>query len=103
MKKFLYPLLLAFLILSFTSCNQKDSNENQIVILHTNDMHASIENMDKLAAYKEKIEKQYEDVFLVDAGDIFSGNPIVDFYEKKGYPIINLMNNIGYDISHWKS
>jgi len=62
-------------------------------------MHASIDNMAKLAAYKDKMKEKYDQVYLVSAGDIFSGNPVVDVYEEKGYPMIDLMNRVGYDIT----
>lgn len=101
MKRAFNLLLVLSLILVFISCsNEENKNQQvQVAILHTNDMHSSIDNMDKLAAYKQQMEKRYDHVFLVSAGDIFSGNPIVDEYEEKGYPIIDLMNKAGYNLS----
>ena len=50
----------------------------QLTILHTNDIHAAYEDFGKLAAYVEK-QRGSGDYFLyLDAGDIFSGNPVVD-------------------------
>ena len=102
MKKIIINTALVLLLAAiFTACsNQSEDQSNQkIVILHTNDMHAKIDNMAKLAAYKQEVEEQYDHVFLVSAGDIFSGNPVVDVYKKKGYPMIDLMNRLGYDLS----
>ncbi len=100
MKKIAPILLLFLLFIGFSSCTNQESSENvQIAILHTNDMHASIDNMDKLAAYRKEMENHYNHVFLVSAGDMFSGNPVVDVYKEKGYPMIDLMNRVGYKIS----
>ncbi len=81
---------------------------NKIVFLHTNDMHGEINNFGKIAKEVEELKKEYgrDNVFLVSAGDLFSGNAVVDQYDiisrkddKKGYPMIDLMNQVGYDLS----
>ena len=95
-------LLLALLALGLFSCSPEEADQDgstDIVILHTNDVHASLEYFPRLAAYKKQIEQQYDHVLLVSAGDIFSGNPVVDFYKEKGYPMVDLMNRVGYRIS----
>lgn len=71
----------------------------EIIILHTNDMHAKIDNMSKLAYYIDYYRTNYENVFLFSAGDNFTGNPIVDRYPEQGYPMIDLMNRLKFDIS----
>jgi 2',3'-cyclic-nucleotide 2'-phosphodiesterase (5'-nucleotidase family) len=101
MKKILYfSAILTFLLATY-SCSDKKTDPSgvEIAILHTNDMHASINNMGKLAAYKQEIKNEYDKVFLVSAGDIFSGNPVVDVYKKKGYPMVDLMNKAGYKLT----
>ena len=102
MKKIIINSALVLLLaVVFTACSNKNEDQSnlKIAILHTNDMHAKIDNMAKLAAYKQEVKKQYDNVFLVSAGDIFSGNPVVDVYKKKGYPMIDLMNRLGYDLT----
>jgi 2',3'-cyclic-nucleotide 2'-phosphodiesterase (5'-nucleotidase family) len=101
MKKLLYFSVILFFYIGISGCsNENTDKENvEIAILHTNDMHASINNMGKLAAYKQEIKKDYDKVFLVSAGDIFSGNPVVDVYKKKGYPMVDLMNKAGYKLT----
>lgn len=69
----------------------------EIVILHDNDSHATIDKFGKLAGVANQIRAEYENVFLLSAGDIFSGNPVVDQYDPKGKPMIDLMNAAGYD------
>ncbi|MGM0497815.1 MAG: bifunctional metallophosphatase/5'-nucleotidase [Bacteroidota bacterium] len=92
-------VLLLAVVFSACSNQSKDQSNLKIAILHTNDMHAKIDNMAKLAAYKQEVKDQYDHVFLVSAGDMFSGNPVVDVYEKKGYPMVDLMNRLGYDLT----
>ncbi len=71
----------------------------EVVILHTNDMHSKIDDFDKLAYLADSIRKEHRYVFLVAAGDNFTGNPIVDMYPEKGYPMIDLMNRAGFSVS----
>lgn len=101
MRKILYVSIILIFLAGAYSCSNQDTNQSsvEIAILHTNDMHASINNMGKLAAYKKEIKKDYDKVILVSAGDIFSGNPVVDVYKKKGYPMVDLMNKAGYKLT----
>lgn len=75
------------------------SDTTRIVILHTNDMHAKIDNMAKIAFQIEKIKQQYANVLVFSAGDLFTGNPIVDKFKEPGYPMIDLMNDLHYNLS----
>jgi len=93
MKKIIF--FTAFL-LSYTLFAQDTTT---IIILHTNDMHAHIDNYAKLKHIKDSLSNIYNDVFLFSAGDIFTGNPKVDRYAPKGFPMIDLMNKVGYDVS----
>ncbi|MDR1553706.1 MAG: bifunctional metallophosphatase/5'-nucleotidase [Prevotellaceae bacterium] len=92
MKKLLYLLV----ILVFANCSSANK-ETQIIILSTNDMHAMIDNYAKVAAYIDKVRTENKNVLLLSAGDMYSGNPVVDRYDDKGYPMIDIMNKIGYD------
>lgn len=86
------------LLVCFTGCRQ---HETQIVILSTNDMHSHIDDYAKVAAYVEQERQKNPNVLLLSGGDLFSGNPVVDYSPKygNGYPIIDLMNCVGYDFS----
>ena len=90
-----YILLLSLLMVGLTSCSKKDS---EIIILTTNDMHGRIQNFPKIAAYLKKMRAENKHVFLFSAGDMFSGNPLVDQYPEQGYPIIDIMNRVGYQL-----
>jgi 2',3'-cyclic-nucleotide 2'-phosphodiesterase (5'-nucleotidase family) len=91
-------LLLLFSRFSYSQ-KQEVKNPTEIIILHTNDMHAQIDNMGKLAYLVDSLKKSHLYVFLVSAGDNFTGNPVVDKYSDKGYPMIDLMNRCGFDVS----
>ncbi|MFN8257440.1 MAG: bifunctional UDP-sugar hydrolase/5'-nucleotidase [Bacteroidales bacterium] len=79
----------------------KDLPDNQIeiVILHTNDIHAQIDNFGRLAFVTDSIRKLHKNVFLLSAGDLFSGNPMVDMSPEKGFAVIDLMNRTGFNAS----
>jgi 2',3'-cyclic-nucleotide 2'-phosphodiesterase (5'-nucleotidase family) len=117
MKKLIYIPL--FLFLFFSGCQNNKTEEqisegqenkdsiqaesnlisDEIIIIHVNDLHGKIDQLPKLSALKKEYEKTHKNVFLFSAGDLFSGNPIVDQYQKKGLPIIDLMNQSGFDLS----
>jgi 5''-nucleotidase/2'',3''-cyclic phosphodiesterase and related esterases len=44
----------------------------------------------------DKVRSENRNVLLLSGGDMFSGNPIVDKYQEKGSPMVELMNKIGY-------
>jgi 5'-nucleotidase/UDP-sugar diphosphatase len=71
----------------------------EVILLHTNDMHSKIDNMGKLAYLADSLRKTHKYVFLMAAGDNFTGNPVVDMVEDKGYPMIDLMNRCGFNVS----
>jgi len=94
-------LLAIVLLFLFAGSNPASAQRKplEIIILHTNDMHAKIDNMGKLAYLADSLRKSHEYVFLVAAGDNFTGNPVVDMVEDKGYPMIDLMNRCGFNVS----
>jgi 2',3'-cyclic-nucleotide 2'-phosphodiesterase (5'-nucleotidase family) len=62
-------------------------------------MHSRIDNFGKLAYLADSLRKTHKYVFLVAAGDNFTGNPIVDMYPDKGFPMIELMNKLHFDVT----
>lgn len=95
MKNFFY-LFLLFLTLRLTSIA---GDTTTVVILYTNDMHGHIDEFSPMASYVQMFREKYENVFLFSAGDLFTGNPVVDQYQEPGYPIIDVMNRVHYDVS----
>jgi 5'-nucleotidase len=73
--------------------------ERQAIIFAVNDMHAAIDNFPKLAYIVDSLQTIFPDMLLVAAGDNQTGNPINDQYPEKGWPMIDLMNTTGFDIS----
>ena len=73
------------------------THKSEFVILSTNDMHASLENVSRLAT---AVKKCRDTVFtiVVDAGDRWTGNAYVDLAEGR-LPMIQLMNAVGYDVA----
>jgi len=94
MMKFIRVIIFALFFIS-ASCE----NDAEIVILCTNDMHGSIDNFAKLSAYYKKMKAENPNTFLFSDGDLFSGNPLVDQYPDRGYPIVDIMNKVGYCLS----
>lgn len=97
-KRVIIPLLLILFLFSTCSTDTQDTIE-EIIILHTNDTHGSINNYARIASIVATLKQQHENVYLVSGGDIFSGNPVVDQYPDKGYPMIDLMNIVGYNLA----
>ena len=90
----MYMTLLWIMFLS--GC--QNTEEKEIVIISTNDIHGRIEQFSKLATFVKRIKEEHPNVILVDAGDRFTGNPEVDHAKEKGFPIISLMNDLGYEV-----
>ena len=96
MKKGIYSGIAASLLLLFGLLMQLRLRPSEFVILSTNDMHASLNNMARLStAVKECRDTVF--TVVVDAGDRWTGNAYVDLAEGR-LPIIRLMNAVGYDV-----
>lgn len=97
-------IILVFLL--FFSCqkgnkdiivNTDGKEGTELSIFFINDPHARLANFAKIKHIVDEA-KEETNVLLVAAGDIFSGSPYVDQYEPKGYPMIDVMNQTGFDI-----
>ena len=93
----LYFLTGLFFLLSVFGFSH--GKQTEIILLHTNDMHSKIDNMAKLAYLADSLRRLNPLVFLVSAGDNFTGNPVVDMVPDKGYPMIDLMDRCGFTVS----
>ena len=76
-----------------------DVDETEIVILSVNDMHASIDQFPKFATMVDSLRAIYPNLLLFSAGDNRTGNPVNDQYDPVNYPMIELMNQTGFDLS----
>jgi 5'-nucleotidase / UDP-sugar diphosphatase len=100
MKKYIYLLFISIFALSCKGQQSKQQVPNEeIVILHVNDIHANIDNFPRFVFMVDSIKKIHKNVFLLNAGDIFTGSPYVDMYADKGFPVIDLMNDAGFNLS----
>lgn len=101
MKKIITILITLLITIScLTSCKQKDTRNNDIVILFTNDIHCGIEDnitLAGVAGYKKYQEAKSKYVALVDCGDAIQGSYIGAV--SKGEAVIQAMNVVGYDIA----
>ena len=100
--KIKFSWFVTLLLASMTLFGCKTRQET-IYIISTNDIHGAFENIPNLATVVENYRSQdTASVFLVDAGDRWTGNPYVDMAVEDGVrvdgkPIIDLMNSLGYD------
>lgn len=69
-----------------------------LTIFFINDQHGQLDNFSKIKHIIDQ-EKLKTNVITACSGDIFSGNPVVDNYPQKGFPMIDVMNQVGFDIS----
>ncbi len=88
-------LLTVALLLAVATFGEK----REIHILATNDMHASIEYFPQLAAIVDSLRGIDPGLLVFSAGDNRTGNPVNDQYNPVNYPIIELMNRTGFDLS----
>ncbi len=93
MKKFLLTVVTLVLVSIF------GANGETVRILSTNDMHSAIEKMSQLAAIVDSLRAIDPFLLVFSAGDNRTGNPYNDLYEPVSYPMISLMNLIGFDAS----
>ncbi|NOR26932.1 MAG: hypothetical protein GQ540_00210 [Lutibacter sp.] len=70
----------------------------EVTIFHINDQHGRLDNFSKIKHIIDQ-EKELTNVMVVCSGDIFSGNPVVDNHNEKGFPMIDLMNKVGFDVA----
>jgi len=72
-------------------------NETRLVIFHSNDVHGKIDRFAKVAAILKKERDGGAEVFYLCAGDNFTGNPIVDRFDPRGEPVLEIYNRLGLD------
>lgn len=103
MKRHISLLLALVMVLSLAANFAFAAEQEEIVILHTNDVHGrAVENEKakppvagyaKIKAYKDSINKD-GNVILLDGGDTFHGTTFATI--SRGESIVKLMNELGY-------
>ena len=69
-----------------------------VAVLSVNDMHAAIDLMPRFAAMVDSLRAVYPDLLVFSAGDNRTGNPINDQFDPVNYPMIAMMNKVGFDL-----
>ena len=69
-----------------------------VAVLSVNDMHAAIDLMPRFAAMVDSLRRVYPDLLVFSAGDNRTGNPVNDQYDPVNYPMIAMMNKVGFDL-----
>ena len=85
------------LLVSSAWADEPKPLDGKTVILHTNDVHGSIELYAKVAAMKGDYEAQGAQVILADAGDYSQGTVYVSL--EKGKNAVTMMKAAGYDVA----
>ena len=102
MKKIIYLLItcLTYTFIPVTAqVNKGDSDAKTVTILAVNDMHAAIDMFPKFAAIVDSVRNIHPEMLLFAAGDNRTGNPVNDRHEEPGFPMVDLMNRVGFDAS----
>ena len=73
------------------------AEKRDIHILAVNDMHALIEVFPQLAALVDSLRTIDPSLLIFSAGDNRTGNPINDKYILPAYPMVALMNQVGFN------
>ena len=90
MKKIItFSLLFVALMLSA-------QERRELHVLSINDPHAAIEQFPRLGYVADSLRAIYPDLLILSAGDNRSGDPVNDMFEIPAYPMVVLMNQIGF-------
>lgn len=68
------------------------AQQKTINILSVNDMHATIDQMPRLAFVADSLRQIDPELIVLSGGDNRTGNPYNDRYAIPGYPMVALMN-----------
>lgn len=88
-------IILLVLVLASAAYAQR----NEIHILSTNDMHSSMDYFPQLAALADSLRDIDPGLLILSAGDNRTGNPLNDLFEIPAYPMVALMNQVGFAAS----
>ena len=91
MKKNILLSLLVFVALTLSAQERRELH-----ILRINDPHAAMEQFPRLGFVADSLRTLYPELLILSAGDNRSGDPINDMFELPAYPVVALMNQIGF-------
>lgn len=70
--------------------------QKEVHIVSANDMHANIQMMPQLAAIVDSMRTIHPSLLVLAAGDNRTGEPLNDMYKIPAYPMVALMNQVGF-------
>ena len=74
----------------------KDDDNFELTIMHTNDTHANLDKVAKKATAIKEVRAENPDALLLDAGDVLTGT--LYYNEFNGQADLEFMNLMGYDV-----
>lgn len=86
-------IVLLVMLAGLTTAAQQ---RRELHILSANDMHAAIEQFPRLGYIADSLRALYPDLLILSGGDNRSGDPINDMFEVPAYPMVALMNQVGF-------
>lgn len=72
------------------------AQRREVHILSVNDMHATMDVFPQLAALVDSLRAVDPSLLIFSAGDNRTGNPLNDKHEIPAYPMVALMNQVGF-------
>lgn len=75
---------------------EEPEEDFSLTVFHANDMHAQIDDFGKISHFLNTQRENIEHSLHLNAGDIFSGDPVVDLMD--GLPMIDLLNDLNLDL-----
>jgi 5'-nucleotidase len=90
-------LLLFFALLLSASSPIGAQIQKEVHILSANDMHAKLGAFPALADVADSLRTLYPGLLIFSAGDNRTGDPLNDMYDIPAYPMVALMNQVGFD------
>lgn len=85
-----------FSLFLFVALTLSAQDRRELHILSINDPHAAIEQFPRLGYIADSLRALYPDLLILSAGDNRSGDPVNDMFEIPAYPMVALMNQIGF-------
>ena len=80
----------------FFACSV-NAQKREVHILAVNDMHANIDAFPQLSAIADSLRERYPSLLIFSAGDNRTGNPANDMFRISSYPMVALMNQVGFN------
>jgi 5'-nucleotidase / UDP-sugar diphosphatase len=93
----LFVILVLLVFSTLVSACKTTGHSSELTILHTNDTHASLDNIGRRATLVKQVRDEVgkEDVMLLDGGDVFTGSLYFTMF--KGQADLWFMQYLGYE------